>query len=127
MSWPSETQQEQAKRYLAMKQDELYALIPIYLPEYDGVAFAPQAQIQAGRAFFERILRGLRKAVCEDFDWPSKRNDPGFSDTVNLVAAIADNISTYVGSVPPFLIASLLVRKGLDSLCSAYFKGNKQL
>ena len=59
----------------------------------------------------------LRKSVCEDFDWPSKRDNPEFDDTINLIATIADAIAVHITSVPPILISVLLFKRGLDSLC----------
>ena len=105
------------ERYLSLDEEGLFALIPPHLTEHEHTLFAPTGQEDAGKGYFESKVGELRKAVCEDFDWPSKRSDTSFNDTVTLVAAIADAISSVVVGVPPFIIASLLVKRGLDYFC----------
>jgi hypothetical protein len=122
MNNPTEEQKEEAKKYLSLGDDELYALFPPFLPEYDNTVFSPAGQIEAGKKYFKSVEKELKKAVCNDFDWASKREDPSFSDTVNLVTVLADFISAYLTGIPPFAIAVLLVRKGLDSFCKEYIK-----
>jgi len=115
----TDAQRKKIQRYLALDEDELYSLIPPYLSEYERTLFAPLGMIGAGKAFFEKVYNDLKKAVCEEFDWPSKRSNPEFDDTVTLVAAISDVLAGCIGAVPPFIIATLLVKKGLDALCGS--------
>src|SRR5215469_9458556 len=103
------TQRNAIQRYLALDMEDLYSIIPAYLPEYEGARFSPEGQIYAGRRYIEDLMTKLRKSVCEEFDWPSKRDNPEFDDTVNLVAAIADAIATLKIGVPPTIISVLLV------------------
>lgn len=114
----SAEQRNLVSRYLALDAETLYSLIAPHLPEYDSVRFSPQGQEEAGRRFFKKIEARLRKAVCEDFDWPSRKNDPDFQDGVNLVSTIADVIAGFTFGVPPFIIASILVKLGLNRFCS---------
>lgn len=117
MSHVTNDQRQRIQRYLLLEERDLYALIPPHLPDYDQSLFSPDGQIDAGKGFFQSKLKELRKAVCDDFDWPSKRSDTSFNDSVQLVAAVADAVVTCVGGVPPFIIAALLVKRGLDALC----------
>jgi len=117
-----EVQRKKIQRYLVLDEDELYSLIPPHLSEHDRTLFAPMGMIDAGKAFFEKIHGDLKKAVCKEFDWPSKRNNAKFNDTVILVAAIGDAITGYIGAVPSFIIAVLLVKRGLDTLCGCSSK-----
>lgn len=113
----NDDQKMKIQRYLALEEDDLYSLIPPYLPGYEDTSFAPLGMLEAGKEFFQIKYTDLKKAVCEDFDWPSKRCNSEFNDTVTLIAAISGVISGYIGTVPPFIIATLLVKKGLDALC----------
>jgi hypothetical protein len=117
MSVSPQARRNEIQRYMALDVEELYAVIPAYLPEYDGVLFSPQGQISAGKRYIESLSGKLRKSVCEDFDWPSKRDNAEFDDTLNLIAAVADVIAVHITSVPPVLISVLLVKRGLDRLC----------
>ena len=118
----TEVERKKIQRYLALDEDGLYSLIPPHLSEYDRTLFTPMGLIGAGKAFFEKVHGDLKKAVCEEFDWPSKRNNTTFNDTVILVAAIGDVIAGCIGAVPPFIIAGLLVKRGLDTLCGCSSK-----
>jgi len=113
----TDEQRSKIKRYLTLDENQLYSLIAPYLDEESVTLYAPEGMLQAGKAFVDKIGNDLKKAVCEDFNWPAKRNDRSFDDTVTLVATIGDVITAYVGKVPPFAIAALLVKQGLDRLC----------
>src|SRR5690348_15288437 len=112
---PSQEQRDLVRRYIALDTEELYSLIPAYLPEYDNYLFSPEGQRSAGKEYFDKLRNKLKKSVCKDFDWPSKRDNPQFDDTVNLAATIADVIAAHVTGVPPILISVLLVKFGLDN------------
>lgn len=114
----SAEQQNLASRYLALDEEHLYSLIAPHLPEYDSVRFSPDGQEEAGRRFFKKIEGRLRQAICREFDWPSKKNDPELQDRVNLVATVADVIASLTFGVPPFVIASILVKLGLNRFCA---------
>ena len=105
------------EKYLALDGEELFALIPPHLSEYESTFFTPTGQEDAGKSYFESKLEQLKKTVCVEFDWPSKKNNTAFDDTVTLVAAIGDAISSITVGVPTFIIATLLVKRGLDKLC----------
>jgi hypothetical protein len=111
-------ERERISRYLALDEDELYSLIPPYLGGI--VLYSPSGMIEAGKAFCERKYSELREVVCGEFDWPVKRKDPIFNDNVALVAAVAQALMSHTESVPPAILATLLVKKGLDSLCKGF-------
>lgn len=103
-------------RYMALDVDLLYGLIPIELEEYTDTRFSPEGQADAGRRFFVRITRQLQDALCPK--WAEWRVNPEMQDSVNLVAAIADIISSLFVGVPPFVVASIIVKLGLGRFCS---------
>ena len=69
------------------------------------------------KLYFEEISSSLRKAICEDFNWPEKRKNQKFNDKIELISAISDVIVSCVGGVPPFIIATIIVKMKLDDFC----------
>ena len=78
-----------------------------------------------GRYIIRAIRRFLKRKICEEWDQCSKRNDPNLQDTVNLIATIADVICNITFGFPPILIATIIVKKGINSFCGCK-KGYKQ-
>jgi tetratricopeptide (TPR) repeat protein len=60
----------------------------------------------------------LYKAVCIRWRYCEKREDARFSDITSLAGAVLDAISTIALGVPPFTVAVLLVKLGLDGFCN---------
>lgn len=61
----------------------------------------------------------LREALCDRWNWPEKRTDPRWRDPLALATAIVEPLSQIEPPVPfPLnLLASTLVKLGLDTLC----------
>jgi len=113
----SKKERDKINRYLTLDVDELYAMIPPFLPEYKTTLFAPPGMILAGKKYYEEIYVSLRKVICEDFNWPEKRKNPKFNDNIELIATISDAITAYIGGMPSFIIATIIVKMKLDDLC----------
>lgn len=106
------------KEFLAMDEEQLYAAIPLYMAEYRGTLFSPQRQVETGKEVFRSMQDSLRQVLCEDWRLCDKIDRPQWDDSITLVAAIGDVIATHiVGSIPPFVIAALLVKIGLRAFC----------
>jgi hypothetical protein len=107
------------EEFLAMDEEQLYAILPSYIPEYRGTLFAPNRQVMVGKELFHEMQGDLQKVLCEDWHLCDKIDLPKWDDSVTLVATIGDLIATHVvGTIPPFVIATLLVKIGLRAFCS---------
>src|SRR5262245_18152614 len=110
-------ERQRAEKYLLLDQEQLYSLIPQYLEEYQGTLFAPDGQREAGRTWFAAIRVRLEHTVCEEWQMCRRINDPNFEDMAKLVLVIGDAVTTVTTGVPPFLVASIIVRMGLRNFC----------
>ncbi|WP_298982723.1 hypothetical protein [uncultured Roseibium sp.] len=72
------------------------------------------AQIAQGKAWFRSRKTNLQKAICPEVNRFSAKVR---TDTVALVAAIADLIVSICAGVSPITVAALCVKYGLDRLC----------
>lgn len=111
------TDRDQIGQLLEMGEDELYATIPMYIPEYEDSVFSPQKRVEVGRNTFRAYQDKLTKIICEEWNFCERINKSDWSDTVDLVAAIADVIATAVSGIPPFIIGTLLVKIGIRKFC----------
>jgi len=109
---------EEIMPLLGLPLGELYARIPEHTPEFADVMFGPGEAEKAGREIFESLRSALHQRVCVDWDLPSKLDDPVAQDAVGLTVAVADVVSSLTLGVPPFLIATILVKIGIRQFCS---------
>lgn len=102
-----EPYREVIKKYLVQSQDDLLTEL-----------FAYSAGIRSSNPL-SPYLKLLRKVICQDWNWPSKRSDPKFADLVTLALAVTDVLSPFSQEFPfpVTLIAATLVVSGLDNLC----------
>jgi hypothetical protein len=112
-----EEEREEIEKYLMLDDSWLYSLIPPYLPEYKHTEFAPEGQIEAGKNKFQELKQRLYVKICKEWDICKKIDHPMFDDELNLVVVIGDAISTVSMSIPPFLIASIILKIGLRKFC----------
>lgn len=82
-----------------------------------GSGLGPRDIEARGREMFETSALRLRAYICgsprvKDL-WLKSEGEGS-----ELIAAIADCISTVATGISPFIIATLLFRRGLDRLCS---------
>jgi hypothetical protein len=61
----------------------------------------------------------LRRLLCDEWRWSERRLDPDLQDPRTLAQAICQLLSTQkdVIPLPEALVAAVLVKEGLDSLC----------
>lgn len=60
----------------------------------------------------------LEQVICREWDWATRRLNPSLQSQHALARAVEDLIIRNVRSpFPPALLAAILVREGLDSLC----------
>ena len=112
-----QTERAQVQKYLMLDEALLYSLIPPYLPEHRGTAFAPKGQVAAGRKKVDEIRGKLHEKICGEWQLCDKIEDAAFKDAVNLVVVVGDAISAVTVGIPPVLVASLLVKIGLRKFC----------
>lgn len=63
-------------------------------------------------------MKEIKHLICVEFDWQNKRKDPIFTDKINLAAYIAELIKMNLNLVvPPILMATIIIKIGLDKLC----------
>ena len=110
----TEPERQEIEEYLSLDEDLLYSLIP---PFVSTDAYSPVGQVEDGKREFERIKPSLYEAVCVNWNCCSKIDDPALQDNINLVVALADTIASPTIGIPPFIIATILVKIGLRRFC----------
>jgi hypothetical protein len=119
----SPSEREEIENYLFLDEELLYSLIPAYAPEYDNTRFSPHGQTAAGRKIFQSMQQELYNLLCKEWKLCKQLDDPTLQDTTQLVVLIGDLISTTAVGIPPFLIASILVKIGVREFCNCGRKG----
>ena len=70
-----------------------------------------------------KIVGPLRRRLCEEWDWSRARQDARFENDVDLAAAVLAALATRALDLPIdvdlYLIAVIVVKRGLDQLCAA--------
>lgn len=67
--------------------------------------------------FIDSISEKLKQKICIDFNYNAKKNQESLNDNMNLVISIVSLINDISGIIPPLMIATLLVKKGLSKFC----------
>ena len=104
-----------ADKYLAMTEDELYAEIaaattgPGLLPE------ALSERIQLGKKQFLAIKEVVVTKICDPAVRAALKPD---TDKKQLVLAVGEILSTVLTGIPLVTVSVLSVKMGLDNLCS---------
>lgn len=107
----------QINEYLAMNLEDLYQnLGQIYLHQMPTLT-SPKDETSIGKELVYEFKDKLFSKICKDWQFCSKRHKPDLQDTINLVATIADLISSICIGFPPILISTIIVKKGLTKLC----------
>lgn len=104
-------------RLLNQDLDRLFIELAQGAEENEGVLFSePQAR-EAGKRIFERIRGRLSEEICVKWEFCRKRDDPRLADTVTLVTTIGDIVAAALIGIPPFVVATLLVKMGIGKFC----------
>jgi len=107
----------QIQALLKLDVDELYNLLPAYDAAYEGTEFSPEGRNIAGRAIFESLEAKLHEKICVEWDYCRKRTAQQYQDSITLVASVADVLVALSTGIPPFVIATLVVKIGLTHFC----------
>lgn len=68
-------------------------------------------------AYLQERYENFRKIICVEWDLDEKIKLGHFANNVELIAAIADLISPYIGAPPAAMVATLLFKRGLQHIC----------
>lgn len=71
------------------------------------------------RDYLDDKISVFRQKICVEWKFQEKIKNSRFASNIELIAAIADLISPYVGIPPAALVATFLFKKGLGKLCRA--------
>jgi hypothetical protein len=120
----SQIELDEIENFLELDENDLYALIPIYLKDYTvsrefhSPNLDDYSDIEEGKKQFQIIQEPVYKKLCQDWDLCKKIGDPIVSDQIGLVVVIADVIAPVVVGLPLFLISSILIKIGLRKFCN---------
>lgn len=71
---------------------------------------------------WQKIAGPLRQRICTEWQWCEVRQDARFENDYDLLVAVASILTTRVLNLPldvdMVLVATILVKRGLDSFCS---------
>ncbi|MDF2434100.1 MAG: hypothetical protein JWP44_3731 [Mucilaginibacter sp.] len=118
----SDEEKEQIKKLLSLDEDRLFSLLPHYDDSYTEVFFMTEGEIKAGKKVFEKLSNTIKHKVCNEWKACQKIKDSSFDDEIVLVAALGDVIATAIIKVPPFIIATLLIKIGVRNFCNCNSK-----
>lgn len=79
--------------------------------------FDPAGQQETGKHIFINVQTSLHARLCDEWDLCAKLNNENVKDAADVVIVVGDVIAAHVVGLPPFLIASLLVKIGLRKFC----------
>ena len=71
-----------------------------------------------GRTWLNTNIKAIAEQVCKNSKIKHYLNSPQTRKSAELVTAIADVIASTVGSLPVFVVATMIVNQGLENLCS---------
>lgn len=113
----SQRERQLIDMYLKLDEERLYSVLAAQAEESWGKVFDPAGQMAAGRGILNKLEARLRTRLCDEWHLCAKLDDTSVKDSTNLVVVVGDAISASVTGVPPFLVASLLVKIGLRQFC----------
>ena len=114
-------------KYINEDIDTLYSIVDLIRSSKEpGLMYLPGNEVSRAKAYLEKFKNKLKIKICEEWLYCKKRNDPELQDSVNLVAGVADIISSISFGVPPVLVSTILVKKGLNKLCNCDSEENKK-
>lgn len=118
MATPPNYSDEEVKRLLEdASMDDLYGGLSASLPGHEG--FGTNA-VAKGKAAYKNLLTRLRRDLCPNLHDPKIRrliDSPNSSDAISLVAVLASLIASLGVALNSTLVAVLLVRLGVRTLC----------
>jgi hypothetical protein len=113
----SDTARDEIKRLLEQDLDELSALLGQSDPEAQDTLYSFDAARDWGEKVMTRLSASLRARICDEWGYCAKRRTKAFNDDVTLAMAVADVILKIIGAFPVSIVATILVKKGLNRFC----------
>jgi hypothetical protein len=112
------TSGNELREYLGLDEDDLLELLGAELLG-TGPGFGPEdfeRQIRFAREWLQRRQRDLREKLCPDVAQTISRREK--LDAMADAAAVADALAAAFGKPSASIVAVILLRRGLASLCS---------
>lgn len=110
------------EEYLKVSEQDIEKTMGRILLSGQGVdvASVEEEKIEKSlRDYLDDKISVFRQKICVEWKFQEKIKNSRLANNIELIAAIADLISPYVGIPPAALVATLLFKKGLDKLCQA--------
>jgi len=110
-----------AKEYLNRSLEDLLSELGTHVPRIRG-------EKKSKHNFWKSIEPVLRQRVCIDWKWCHQREKLNFQNLEDLVVVLAEALTGLVipSSIPLMLIASILVKIGVDKFCQCEKLSNKK-
>jgi len=114
--------QEQALRaeissLLQQDLDELNALLGQSDPDAGDTLHSFESARRWGEQVISQLSDKLHTSICRDWRYCERRKSKAFDDDVTLATAVAGTIVAGIGTHPVAIIATILVKRGLDAFC----------
>lgn len=100
---------QQAKELLLKKEDELFERIGKALSEDDERSINDLSE--KGRIWFEKYKKRLANRICSEYE--KLKNKDHVDAAIDIAAIISDSFT----GVPTLIIAVIILKTGLKSLC----------
>ncbi len=97
--------------------DELSALLGQSDPGAEDTLYSFDAARQRGEEILSDLAASLRAKICKEWEYCERREAKSFDDDVTLATAVAGLIVKGIGSLPATVIATIMVKRGLDAFC----------
>ncbi|VAW56389.1 hypothetical protein MNBD_GAMMA07-2733 [hydrothermal vent metagenome] len=106
------------KEIASLNSNEIYELIGRELSESMELGETePEEYQDRGKRWIKKYKDQLQKTICGGFVAETILNEKRQWDQVLLIASITDLIATLSIGVSPVVIATLLVKEGIEQLC----------
>ena len=102
--------QRKAEQYLNQPLPDLMGELALYDDAQRGVS-----------DLWQRVAAPLRRPICDEWNWCNVRQDSRFENDYDIYVAVVSLLATRVLHMPldadVYLIAAILVKRGLDAFC----------
>jgi hypothetical protein len=123
----SDFEKQEIRRYLKWDAKKLFRELDRYYgASSPGGGRASYRFRGKGRVWLDELLPKLQEVVCDEWNYPSKREDPALQEKEALVVALGEAIAPLMqrnpfptgAQAPTYLVAAILVSSDLDRLCA---------
>jgi hypothetical protein len=77
-------------------------------------------KVERGTTAWDRILASAQKAVCRDWDWCKRRENPRLNNEIDLITALFGIVAASMHlphGADAVLVTVILFKYGLNNLC----------